>query len=316
MSFLETLLDGRTAQEKKQKQTCAIVISVTAILLVVAIIAFAICQVIDATLNNNSDENGIAGEAAINLGEMTTETRSENMITTGNLLTLDNKHRYNDADVVNLQQRDDRSKTEAGKNSYTVLPAVTSIYHATDATATAFNKMMQAFYDAKKDDNIFISGAYDITAIETQDAIFSSGEAIALSYFHDYDVNKTNDQRSIAGVDTYKWIYANCYKYGFVVASSSSNIFRYVGETTECKAHALAAKNMGSLDKYLKELKNATPDNPLKLDDSGSMVAYTCPVNNIKVPKNYKWEITSGNNIDGVIVTVTLTKTANNAAEK
>ena len=315
MSFLEALLDGRTDQERKQKQTCAIVISITAILLVVAIIAFAICQVIDATSNNNSDENGIAGEAAINLGEMTTETRSENMIFTGNLLTLNSSAQYNGrVDVIDIQHSANRPKTEAGSNAYTA--NFQGTYYATEETAAALNEMIKDFYEAKKDDNIFISDAYNTNAVDTQNAIYSSGEAVALSYFHDYEVQKTGDPRSIQGVDTYKWIYTNCYKYGFVPISSSSNIFRYVGNTQECKAHALAAKNASSLDKYLKELKNATPDNPLKLDSEGTMVAYTCPVNNIKVPKNYKWEITSGNNIDGVIVTVTLAKVANNATQK
>ena len=166
--------------------------------------------------------------------------------------------------------------------------------------------MLKAFYEAKKDDNIFISGAYDISEVGTQEAVFSSGEAIELSYFHDYASNGINDQRSISGVDIYKWIYANAHKYGFVAISSSSNIFRYVGTI-----HATAIKNKGlSLDNYLKQLKNSTVDNPMQLDASGSYIAYYCPIKpepDVKIPKNYSYEI-SGNNVDGVFITVNVSK--------
>lgn len=308
MSFLEILLDGNNAKERKKKQICVIAIAVTAILLVIAIIAFAICQVVEATSNNNTDKEKDTAEETVDLGETTVKSLSDTAIYSGNLLTLNSTTRYKgDAEVENLQQREDRPKNSEGKNSYTVLPAVQTKYYATNDTATALNKMLKAFYEAKKDDNIFISGAYDITAVETQDAIFSSGEAIALSYFHDYAANGINDQRSIANVDLYKWIYSNAHKYGFVSVSANSNIFRYVGVT-----HATAAKTRGvSFDKYLNQLKNFTSDAPLQIDASGSYIAYYCPIANVTVPKNYSYEI-SGNNIDGVIVTVNLSKSANN----
>lgn len=304
MSFLEALLDGNTAKERKKKQMCAVVIAITAICLVIAIIAFAICQVVAATSNNDSEKEKDTEEKPVSIGETTSKTLSDTAIYTGNLLTLNSTARYKgNADVVNLQKRDDRPKTEEGENSYTVLKATQNNYYATDATATALNKMLKAFYEAKKDDNLFIAGAYDSSEVETQDAIFSSGEAIALSYFHDYATNGINDQRSISGVDTYKWIYSNAHKYGFVAVSSSSNVFRYVGVT-----HATAMKNKGlSLDNYLKQLKNATADAPLQLDASGAYIAYYCPISDVKVPKNYSYDI-SGNNVDGVIITVNLSK--------
>ena len=168
--------------------------------------------------------------------------------------------------------------------------------------------MLKAFYEAKKDDNLFISGAYDTSKIDDQDAIYSSGETIALSYFHDYATNGINDQRTIAGVDTYKWIYANAHKYGFVALSSNSNEFRYIGVT-----HATAMKTKGlSLNNYLKQLKNATIDSPVTLNVNGNIIAYTCPISDVKVPNNYKYDI-SGNNVDGVIVTVYLSGSINNS---
>ena len=311
MSFFETLLDGNSEKERKEKRVCAIAILVTAVLLVIALIVFAICQVVDATSSNNSDKEKDTEEETVNLGETTVKTLSDTAIYSGNLLTLDSSARYKgEVDVVNLQQRGDRPKTESGDNSYTVLPAVRDKYYATEATATALNKMLKAFYEAKKDDNIFISGAYDTTEVDSQDAIYSSGEAIALSYFHDYATNGINDQKSIAGVDIYKWIYSNAHKYGFVALSSTSNVFRYIGTT-----HATAMKTKGlSFNNYLKQLKNATPDSPMQLDAGGSYIAYYCPISDVKVPKNYKYEI-SGNNVDGVIITVNLSKSTSNVED-
>lgn len=314
MSFLETLLDSNNKKERKKKQACATAIVITAILLVIAIIAFAVCQVVAATSNNDVDKEKDTGKQKIDLGETISKTISEEQIYAGNLLTLNSTTRYNNkVDVINIQNSEDRPKTEAGKNSYTA--SFKGTYYATVETTTALNKMLKDFYAAKKDDNIFISGAYNADAVDTQDAIFSSGEAIALSYFHDFATTQsTADQRSIQGVEIYKWIYSNCYKYGFVPVASNSNIFKYIGNTTEAQAHALAAKNMGSLDKYLNELKKATVDNPMAVNAEGTIIAYTCPINDVKVPKNHSYKI-SGNNSNGVIVTVTLTKSTSNNIE-
>ena len=312
MSFFETLLSGNSEKERSEKKICAIVILITAVLLVVALIAFGICQIVDATSNSdNSDKEKDTEKERVELGETTSKTLSDTAMYTGNLLTLDSNARYKgDVEVVNLQQREDRPKTEAGENTYSVLAAVRDKYHATEETAVALNKMLKAFYEAKKDDNLFISGAYDTTNVDGQDAIYSSGETIALSYFHDYATNGINDQRTIAGVDTYKWIYANAHKYGFVAVSSTSNEFRYIGVT-----HATAMKTKGlSLNNYLKQLKNATPESPMQLDANGSYIAYYCPISDVKIPKNYSYEI-SGNNVDGVIITVNVSKTTNNNLE-
>jgi hypothetical protein len=66
-----------------------------------------------------------------------------------------------------------------------------------------------------------------------------------------------------------------------------------------------------TFDKYLNQLKSATPESPMKVDASGSYIAYYCPISNVTVPKNYSYEI-SGNNIDGVIITVNVSKSVEN----
>ena len=312
MSFIDALLSGNTQRERRQKTMCAIAIAITAALLVIAVIVFAVCQIAGISTNTDSEKDtDKESTPKVELGETVDRQLSPEAVYSGNLLTLNSTARYKgEVETVNLQERKDRPKTDTGENSYTVLKADRTRFYATEETAAALNKMLQAFYNAKKDDNILISGAYDTTAVSSQDAVFSSGEAIALSYFHDYATNGINDPRSIYGVDLYKWIYSNAHKYGFVAVSAKSNVFRYIGIE-----HATAVKFHGlSLDNYLKQLKSATIETPMLLDAKGTQVAYYCPITDVKVPKNYSCTI-SGNNVDGVIVTVTVTDSSDIAIE-
>jgi D-alanyl-D-alanine carboxypeptidase len=180
---------------------------------------------------------------------------------------------------------------------------------ATDASATALNKMLGAFYKAMKDDNIIIANSYDTTKAETQDAIYSSGEAFEFTYFHDYEAN-SEDRRSIYGVQLYSWIYTNAYKYGFVtVGEGETNVFRYVGVV-----HSTAMKQSDlSFDEYLDVLKTKTPDDPIKVSASGSSYAiyYVAKDGEHLVPKNYEYTV-SGNNVDGYVITVNLSKKVTN----
>lgn len=235
--------------------------------------------------------------------EYKSTTVNQGLVYSGNLLTLNDNHRYTGkVDVINLQNREDRptyynKETDKNVNTYTVLRK--DRFFATAATAAALNSMLKDFYEAIKDKNLIISGAYDSAAIEIQDAIYSSGEAIAFSYFHDYDNNGADDQRSIAGVDTYNWIYNNAHKYGFIATYPNSNVFKYIGE-----AHATAAfEKKVCLNDYLNIIDQSSFDNPVRINANNTHVAYYCPIDNVKVPENYLYEI-SGNNMDGVIVTV------------
>ena len=82
MSFLETLLSGNSAKERKEKKICAIAIVVTAFILVVALIAFTICMVVDATagMNSNNDKDKESEEEIVNIGELASKELSESAI--------------------------------------------------------------------------------------------------------------------------------------------------------------------------------------------------------------------------------------------
>lgn len=299
MSFLEALLDGNTSAERKKKQICAIAIAVTAVLLIVAVIAFAICQVVNATANNNPEKGTDTEEETVDLGETTAKELSNTAIYSGNLLTLnDNNHFKGEPQLVNIEA--ERKKDGA----FISLFGKKSVFEATPDTVKALCDLVNACNKALNDDNLVLSDAYNTSNISGQSGIYSSGEAIAISCCFE---GSTSDIRPINEVEKYKWIYSNAHKYGFIAVSSKSNVFRYVGIL-----HATAAKTSGLyLDNYLKQLKNATVDNPMKLNANGDTIAYTCPISDVKVPKNYSSTI-SGNNIDGVIVTVDLSRAPGN----
>lgn len=301
MSFFEILLDAGNARERKKKQACAILIAITAILLVIAIIAFVICQVVDATAEKEPDDKETQ-EAPISIGATATKQLSEEAIYSGNLLTLnDSRHYKGRPELLNVESQ------RKEMNAFISLFGNKANFMATADTVKALCNMVTDCNKAlDNDDNLVLSGAYDSSAISTQSGIYSSGEAVAISCCFE---GSTQDIRPINEVAKYKWIYNNAHKYGFIAASANSNVFRYVGVT-----HATAAKANGLyLDNYLKQLKNATAEAPMKLDAMGSCIAYTCPIANVVVPTNYSYEI-SGNNVDGVIVTVNL-KSAANAGE-
>ena len=301
MSFLEILLDSSNPQEKKKKQICAIAIAATAILLAVAIIAFAICQVVSVTSNSSSNGEKDTEEETVDLGETTVKQLSDTAIYSGNLLTLnDNNHFKGDPELVNIESE------RKANGAFISLFTKKSVFEATPDTVKALCDMVNDCNAAlNNDDNLVLSNAYDTSEISTQSGIYSSGEAVAISCCFE---GSTSDIRPINEVEKYKWIYSNAHKYGFIAVSAKSNVFRYVGVT-----HATAAKTRGLyLDNYLKQLKSASIDSPMTLNASGSCIAYYCPISDVKVPNNYKYDI-SGNNVDGVIVTVYLSESISNS---
>ena len=288
MSFIETMLDGKTDKERKSKAICAVAIVITAILLVIAIIAFTICQIVVT----------VGGDEPIDYKIERTEKKelAPSAVKLGTMLTLDEDHPYEGGDedyFVSLQKRNDRPKIEDGSaNAYTVL-AQTLNYVTTEATATALNKMLTAFYNTVKDDNLIIFNTYNV-ANSSQDAIFSAGTVIEFKY---WDINSSKEP--IVGVEKYNWLYSNAHKYGFITLESDKNVFRYVGVDFATAMYT----NSLSFEAFTAKLKEATPQNPVFLNADKTKAAYYCPIENVQVPVNYE-SSTSGDNVGGIYVTV------------
>ena len=310
MSFLETLLDGTNEKERKNKAACAAAIAITAILLVIAIIAFSICLIIDSTPSGPNDN--ITSERKIESVEQKAFGGNEaNAVKEGLLITLNDGHPFTGtpSNLSSLQNRTDRPKVSQQNsegtydNAYTVLNKDVNLA-ITEETGKALNEMLKAFYNATKNEYLIISDAYNIALSDSQDSIFSAGTVVELKYFSTPPNYATKD--TIAGVNEFKWLYNNAHRYGFIALSEDSNLFRYVGTT-----FATAIKNSGlSFDAYTAKLKEATYENPVFLDAAKNYATYYCPINNVLVPTDYAYD-TDGDNVGGVYVTVDFTKPKN-----
>lgn len=306
MSFLETLLNGNNEKERKNKAACAAAIAITAILLVIAIIAFSICLIIDST-PAGPNEDPTANRKIENVEQKSFGGGESNAIKEGLLLTLSDEHPFTGtpSNLSSLQNRTDRPKTSQQNadgtydNAYTVLGKDPNLV-TTEETGKALNEMLKAFYNATKNEYLIISNAYNTALSDSQDSIFSAGTVVEFKYFStppDYATKET-----IVNVNEFKWLYSNAHNYGFI-ASEDSNQFRYVG-----KIFATAIKNSGlSFDAFCAKLREATYENPVYLDAAKNYATYYRPINNVLVPTDYAYDI-GGDNIGGVYVTVDFTK--------
>ena len=294
MSFIETALEGKNEKERKSKAICAVAIVITAILLIIAIIAFTICQIV-----NISGNGGNTTDYKIERTEKLALT--ETAISTGNLLTLDNNNYY-------------KGNVEGVKIYYTAKEnntflSVRSInrerFLATQETMLALCNMVTECNTALNDNNLVIAAAYDSEAADSNAPIYSAGTAVAFNY---YNNGELSDERSIANVEQYSWLYANAHNYGFIAIAQDSNIFRYVGVDF---ATAIKANN-DTFESFTAKLKEATPEKPVFLNTAKTKAAYYCPIDNVNVPVNYSYTH-CGDNVGGVYITVDFLapKTAN-----
>ena len=255
----------------------------------------------------------------VSIGNTEATTLDAAGIHSGNLLILDSAHRYQgDPNTVIIRAYEGRPKTQTGSNVYSVAPKGASEeldFRGTPEAVGAFNLMMADFYAANGDDNICITSAYTLASKNTIDAEFSAATAFELGYYFEFP----GEVRSIYGVEKYEWIYTNAYKYGFInledpAASEEggSDVFRYVGIS-----HATYMKTKRlTLPAYLEHLRSATPDAPLltKVGKITYASYYLSASAEHLVPTEHEYTV-SGNNTDGYIVTVSISKAVSKSTD-
>ena len=314
MKFLSELFEGGTNATQKKKKVTFYCICVTLALIAVMLLilaAFGVSQLIsdlaEADVQSEPD-------VQVSIGATETITLDAASIHSGNLLILDNAHRYQgDPETVIIRAYEGRPKTQTGSNVYSIVSRGVSEeldFRGTSEAVNALNLMMADFYAAKADDNLCITRAYTLASKDTTDAPFTAATTFELEYYYEYP----GEIRGIYGVEKYDWIYANAYKYGFVniddpAASeeSGSGLFRYVGV-----AHATYMKTKKlQLSTYLEQLRSTTPDAPLltKVGKITYASYYLSADGEILVPTEHEY-VVSGNNIDGYVITVSITKVA------
>ena len=162
----------------------------------------------------------------------------------------------------------------------------------------AFNKLADAFYEATKSlsNDLYISKPY-----ANDGSVYTLGTSIDLkmwlggeNYFYLSDSKYETE---------YNWIKENAYKYGFIITADTDKQFsiRYVGVP-----HAeYMTKNGMTLEQYTKYVKNGEISISTESGD-GYRVFYakvSGEYSEIQIPSGCEHSI-SGNNSDGVIVTV------------
>lgn len=204
-----------------------------------------------------------------------------------------------------------------------------------EETVTAFNAMMKSFMKATGKNDMIITSAYRGLMEQAeilQEKIDLFGEDYAMKWAmipgysehhsgYAFDLSIYTDKGkyvSYKGQDEYGWINENCYKYGFIrrYAEEKQSItgvideqwhYRYIGVP---HAYIVTDKNF-CLEEYIEYLKAFTFDKEhLKVRcEAGAYEIYFVPSDGketlVPVPSDKVYEV-SGNNIDGFIVTVTL----------
>ena len=183
----------------------------------------------------------------------------------------------------------------------------------------AFNEMIEAFEDAKGENNLIVDKAY--TAFQKDNNVqhdLANGNTVMLSI---WPVDPDGDY---IGGGKFLWLVDNCNDYGYIVrypseksdkthvgGSGSSRVYRYVGY----EHAAYMGKYHLCLEEYLDALRSCTAEAPLQVgytDASGDEA--TCEVYFVPASDGDMTELTirgeegsrysvSGNGKDGFIVT-------------
>ena len=311
MRDISILFEGGSKRAQKKKRVTFYAICVTFAIMVILTLILAVYGVVSWI--SDSAAKTPDGEDTVSIGATTTVTLSQQDIYSGDLLLLDASHPLIDEVSVSLI-RDTRPKNEAGNFVYSIL-GTNTLSLRSDALKQ-FNAMAEAFYKQSKDDNLIVFNAYDPSK-SSQAAIYEAGTTVALGYYSQNSNKEYVRNESIYGIGTYNWIYNNAHRYGFVLLSSEaqtdedgkslgSNVFRYVGIP---HAVAMSTKRL-SFERYLEYLKEKTyPDAPLAINASAGKYAiyYLSATDAHTVPTQYQYDV-SGNNVDGYIITVDLSK--------
>ncbi len=312
MKNFSELFEGGTPKMQKKRRTAFYCVCITAAL-IAAMLLFLVIFSISSAIADNAKKQEELKEENISIST-SAGSIEESVLHEGKLLLLDGEHPLQSKPTVILISSRERPKTDAGDNAYTIgwkSQNDESKLGGTAEAVDALNKMIEAFYKSSKDDNIFVEDAHNNTKLDSQEALFATGTAFELGYFSNPD--NYGERSGIAGVDKYKWIYNNAYKYGFILADdptageAGSDTFRFVGVA---HATAMRALKVSTLEEYMEQLKSATADAPIAVKVNNKTtyaVYYLAAGGEYMLPTEYQYEV-EGNNTDGYVVTVNLLK--------
>ena len=324
MKFIKDFLNSGTAKQQKRKRLGALLVSITAALLVVALLVLAVFGIVGAIKNRGEEEETEEEGNKIPKGYVTTEFSKDQDIN-GTLLKITaSKANSYKGKAPTVQPSPTVRKAAGLETSYY---ADYSDIKLQQETMDAFHAMVKAFYAANGDTlNASVNKLYLDSNIAPKSAkpsndtkaVMNSGTILILSEqpcgngaTYDEEVS-IYDAENKTGKGVYKWIYDNAARYGFIPVSDTKeegNIFRYVGA-----AHATyMTKNKLTFDAYLEKLDSTQAGKTLSISVTGEdgkairyEMYYIAPTTEHLVPEKYEYTV-SGDNAGGYIVTVNKT---------
>ncbi len=322
MKFIKDFLNSGTAKQQKRKRLGALLISITAALLVVALLVLAGVGIVKAIKNRGVEEEVVEDPAnKIPNGYVTTTFTSEQMVN-GTLLKLGPSQANNYKGVTPTVRPSDtnRTKTADGQHIY---KGEHEQINLIQETFTALDTMMVAFHNANVGSSNYTMGAIWLPSLtknlhpemsDTTKEILKSGYAVI---FEDQYAESPSiyDAEAKTGKGVYQWIYDNAAKYGFIQVADTEaegNVFRYVGVP---HATYMTTKKL-TFDEYLTKLDSTQAGKTISVSVTGIdgkvtkyEMYYVAPTTPHLVPEKGHYTV-SGDNAGGYIVTVN--KTAQN----
>ena len=252
------------------------------------------------------------------------ETVTSDRINQGSLIVVNKTHVYkfpaSESHLIDIYASQKLAQTHevyyqlGGKEDY-------KLYMETTAYS-AMNKMLIEFSTQSGLTNVLMENAY--RSYDYQKKLYDAGGSTPPGYSDSHTgfscaLGVLGQAKDFATDAAYRWVYDNCYKYGFVVrypadkaaqtgVSDYTNYFRYVGYV---HAYVMTTRNL-CLEEYIALLQSHTyGDGALKVttDDGSSYEIYyvsaTGAQTQVPVPENDTYTI-SGDNEGGFIVTVKL----------
>lgn len=269
----------------------------------------------------NPGASGADNSAQLNAGalEFTTQSVEYTEVFNGDLVLVNSLYQYKfqEGDINPVTLYDHR------ENCYSVSDYVITL--DTD-TITQLNSLMRGFTDANANEDISVIGGY--RTLEEQNDKYQSGTSKFQGGYSDYNAGRSFDigifpkaggsSNYYAPEGIYAWIDQNAADYGFILRfpegkntltgeNARTYTYRYVGVP-----HAAYIKqNNLCLEEYIEQIKAYTSTSPLSVMSGANQYAvYYVQANvnsatEVPVPSNRTYTI-SGNNVDGFIVTVTM----------
>ena len=242
-------------------------------------IAFAVVDAKQAELpeTNESDDGEVISSKAVTYGVISADE-------------LKTKTEY---ESVNVKEK---------RSQLTLSGVAQPIYYAVSGSGLklyapaqeSVNKKLVDFYEANKSNKALVVDGSEAGKNCTMPMITNASGMT-------FDLKVCKDNSSLSQSNTYRWIYANAYKYGFAYNGDS---FRYVGEQV---AYYINARKLAGYDAFITALKSNTANVSITVSKVTYEMYYLAADAELKVPTNYAYEVVADGD-DGYVIVINKSK--------